>query len=142
MRFTRGDLPGILIAALAPAAAMYLFFAAFETWQHHGTPLLGFMATNLAIGVALIAAFTRFVKNWDVVIGLVLLMAAAIAGVIWAQRTGNDGTAFVTLLKWVALLAFLLVNGAIVLQILVNGALPVLDRRSARQRAAREAAEG
>ena len=134
-------MPGLLIAALAPAGAMLIFLAAFDVWDHHGTPLLGFMAGNLAGGVATIAAFTRFVKHWDAVVALLGVMFAAIAGVIWAQQSGNDGTSAATLLKWVALIAFLLVNGAIVLEILVNGLLPVMDRRAARKRAALEAAQ-
>lgn len=141
MRFTRNDLPGLLIAALAPAGAMLIFLAAFDVWDHHGTPLLGFMAGNLAGGVATIAAFTRFVKNWDVVVALIATMLAAIAGVIWAQQSGNDGTDVATVLKWVGLIAFLLVNAAIVLQILVNGLLPIADRRAARKRAELEAAQ-
>ncbi|MEZ4502136.1 MAG: hypothetical protein R3C39_05890 [Dehalococcoidia bacterium] len=141
MRFTRNDLPGLLIAALAPAGAMLIFLASFETWDHHGTPLLGFMAGNLAGGVATIAAFTRFVKNWDVVVVLIGAMFAAIAGVLWAQLSGHDGTSAATTLKWVALIAFLLVNGAVVLQIFVNGLLPIMDRRAAAKRAALEAAE-
>jgi len=141
MRFTRNDLPGLLIAALAPPGAMLIFLASFDVWDHHGTPLLGFMAANLAGGVATIAAFTRFVKNWDIVVALIGAMMAAIAGVIWAQQSGHDGTSAATALKWVALVSFLLVNAAVVLQVLVNGLLPVMDRRAARKRAALEAAE-
>jgi hypothetical protein len=141
MRFTRNDWPGLLIAALAPAGGFLIFLASFDVWQHHGTPLLGFMAGNLAGGVATIAAFTRFVKSWDLILAFIGTMLAAIAGVIWAQQTGNDGTAVATLLKWIGLIAFLLVNLAVILQILVNGLFPVMDRRAARKRAAQEAAQ-
>lgn len=140
MRFRRADLPGIAIATLAPAALFYLFLASFELWHHHGTPLLGAMAANIAIGGGLLAAFTRFVRNWDAPIIVLLILLAAVAGVIWAQQTGNDGTAIATLLKWVALIMFFVLNAVIGLQVLNNAVLPILDRRDARKRAEQEAA--
>jgi hypothetical protein len=135
MRFRRADLPGFLIAVVAPALLTLLFLRTFEAWDHRGTPLLAFMSTNFALAVGLMAVFTRFVRNWDWPMGFLLILASAVAGVLWAQGSGNDGTAFATTLKWVAILAFLLVNASIGLQVLVHGLLPVLDRRSARRRA-------
>jgi len=140
MRFTRADLPGIAIAALAPPALFILFLASFDVWDHHGTPLLGAMSANIAIGGGLAAAFARFIRSWDVPLGLLGLLLAAVAGVIWAQQSGNDGTALATLLKWVGVLAFLLLNLAIVGQILTNAILPILDRRDARRKAEQAAA--
>jgi hypothetical protein len=135
MRFKRADLPGFLIAVAAPVLLTLLFLRTFEAWDHRGTPLLAFMATNIGLAVGLMAMFTRFVRNWDWPMGFLLILGGAVAAVLWAQDSGNDGTAFATTMKWVALLAFVLVNLAIGLQVLVHGLLPVLDRRSARRRA-------
>ena len=131
MRFKRADLVGILFAALAPVAAMVLFLAAFEVWGHHGTPLLGFMSANIAIAVGLMAAFTRFIKNWDLIGGSFGLLVLLIATVIMLQRADNDGSA-ATLLKWAALIDFLVLNIAIGWQVLNNGLMPVVYRRDAR----------
>ena len=141
MRFTRADLPGLAIAALAPPALFILFLASFDAWHHHGTPLLGAMSANIAIGGGLAAAFSRYITNWDVPLALLGLLFAAVAGVIWAQQSGNDGTALATLLKWTGVIAFLLLNLAIVWQILNNAILPILDRRDARRKAEQAAAE-
>jgi hypothetical protein len=131
MRFKRADLVGILFAALAPVAAMVLFLAAFEVWGHHGTPLLGFMSANIAIAVGLMAAFTRFIKNWDFIGGSFGLLVLLIATVIMLQRADNDGAA-ATSLKWAALIDFLVLNIAIGWQVLNNGLMPVVYRRDAR----------
>jgi len=133
MRFRRADLPGFVIAVGAPPLLMLLFLASYQTWGHRGTPLLGIMATNIALAMAVPAVFTRFVRNWDVPLACLLLLAAAAGGVVWAQRAGTDGTALVTALKWIGVLAFFALNVAIGLQVLVHGLLPVLDRRAARR---------
>jgi len=99
MRFQRSDLPGILIAGLAPVGLMLLFLASWETWGHHGTPLLGAMSANLAIGGALIAAFSRFIRNWDIPLASVILMLVAAGSVIVLQQMDNDGTG-ANILKW------------------------------------------
>ncbi|HRC63172.1 MAG TPA: hypothetical protein PLX85_08135, partial [Dehalococcoidia bacterium] len=116
-----------------------LFLRSFEVWHHQGTPLLGFMATNIAGAVATLAIFARFIRNWDIPLILLAVLAAAVAGVIWAQQSDNDGSGFATTLKWIALVDFLLLNLALGLQVLQNGLLPVLDRRDARKAAATEA---
>jgi hypothetical protein len=140
MRFTRADLPGIAIAVLAPPALLLLFLASFEVWGHRGTPLLSFMATNFAIAIGVAAVFSRFVRAWGVPVGLLVLLAATVAAVNWAQRIDNDGTALATGLKWAGVLAFLLLNLSIAYQVFVNGLLPVLDRRTARRAAEAEVA--
>ncbi len=132
MRFKRADLVGILFATLAPVGAMVLFLASFETWGHHGTPLLGFMAGNLAVAVGLMAAFTRFIKNWDVVIGGAVLLGLLVGAIILMQRTGNDGMAAATLLKWAAVIDFLVLNLAIGWQVLNHGLMPLVYRRDER----------
>lgn len=132
MRFKRADLVGILFATLAPVGAMVLFLAAFETWDHHGTPLLGFMAANLAVAAGVMAAFTRFIKNWDVIVGPIVLFGLLVVAIIIVQRTGNDGTAAATFLKWAAVVDFLIFNLAIGWQVLNNGLMPIVYRRDAR----------
>ena len=119
---------------------LLVFLASFQVWDHKGTPLLGFVAVNAAGAIATMAIFSRFVKSWDVPLGILLVMFAAVGGVFWAQESGNDGTALATTFKWVALIAFMVLNLAIGIQVLKNGLLPVLDRRDAR-RAAAAAAE-
>ncbi len=140
MRFQRSDLPGIAIAVLAPPLMMLLFFASFETWDHRGTPLLGQIAVNVAVPAGIAAAFSRYIRNWDVPVALLALLVAVVAGVNWAQRTGNDDLAFVTALKWVGVLDFMLLNAVVGLQVLRNGVLPILDRRDARRAAEAAAA--
>jgi hypothetical protein len=142
MRFKRADLPGIAIAALGPPAMMILFFASFEAWHHQGTPLLGGMATNIAIPAAIIGAFSRFIRSWDLIIILLAVILACVAGVNVAQRTGYDDELISTLMKLLGVLAFLLLNAVFGYQILVSAILPILDRRDARIAAEREAAQG
>ena len=140
MRFQRSDLPGLAIAALAPPALFILFLASFDVWEHHGTPLLGAMSANIAIGGGIAAAFARYIRSWDVPLALLGLLLASVAGVIWAQQSGNDGTTLATILKWTGVIAFLLLNLAIVWQILNHAILPILDRRDARRKAEQAAA--
>lgn len=140
MRFKRSDLPGIALAGLAPVALFVLFLASYDVWDHRGTPLLGFMASNLAIALGLMAAFTRFVRNWDIPAALIGALLIIVASVIWAQQTGNDGGSLATTLKLLGVLDFLLINVAIGGQVLWYGLIPVLDRRSAAAAAAAAAA--
>src|SRR5688572_15395141 len=105
MRFTRADLPGLAIAAIAPLALFILFLASFDVWHHHGTPLLGAMSGNFAIGAGIAAAFSRYIRSWDVPLALLGLLLAAVAGVIWAQQSGNDGGTLATMLKWTGVIA-------------------------------------
>jgi len=140
MRFKRADLPGIAIATLAPPALMILFLASFEAWHHQGTPLLGGIATNVALPAAIIGAFSRFVRSWDFIVILLAVILACVVGVNIAQRTGNDDELISTLLKLTGVLTFLLLNAAFGYQILKNAILPRLDRRDARLAAEREAA--
>ena len=137
MRFHRSDWPGLAVAVLAGPALMVLFLAAFETWDHHGTPLLGAMAGNFALGAGVAAIFARFIRNWDVPLALLFVLVLVVAGVNWAQHNGTGDGAFATTLKWIGVIDFLLLNVAIVLQVLNNGLLPILNRRDARRAAAR-----
>ncbi len=139
MRFKRSDLPGILIATLAPAGLFWLLVVSFGLEQHHGTPLLGALSGNIAGGAGVLAVLSRFVRRWDRVVGAVVLLIACVAGVILLQRTGNDGGAFATSLKLGGVLLFMVINLFVVLDVLVYGLNPSLQRRDARL--ARERAE-
>jgi hypothetical protein len=132
MRFTRGDIPGFAIALLAAPAMMVLFLASFEVWDHQGTPLLGAMAANLAIGAGLLAVFSRFIRNWDVPLSLLGILIVIVISVNVMQRTGDDGTGWATALKLIGVLDFLLLNLAVVGQMLWHGLIPVMDRRTER----------
>lgn len=138
MRFHRKDLPGLLIAVGAPVGLMLAFLAAYDVWDHHGTPLLGAMAGNLAVGGGLLAAFTRFIRNWDLILGLLLVLALAVAAIIGLQQTGEGGTATEMTARWIAVIAFLLLNIVIPLQIINNGLIPMLNRREERHAAESE----
>jgi hypothetical protein len=140
MRFARSDLPGLAIALLAGPALMVLHLAAFEIWDHHGTPLLGFLGANIGIAVGLAAVFSRFILKWDVPLVAVGAIIAIVAAVNWAQHTDNDGTRLATGLKWAGVVAFLVLNVSIIQQLLNNGLLPLLNRRDVRK-AAEQASE-
>ncbi len=132
MRFHKSDLPGLLIATLAPAGLMLLFLASFEVWEHHGTPLLGAMAGNIAVGGGLIAGFSRFIRRWRVpILGFVLILSA-VAVVNALKLSGDDGTAISTLFKWLGVVGFGIFNVSVALQILTNGLIPALNQRAAR----------
>ncbi len=138
MRFSRSDLPGIAIALLAGPALMVLFLAATETWGHHGTPLLGFTSSNLGIVVGVAAVFSRFILKWDVPLGAIVVILFVVGAVKWLQVSGNDGTRLATGVKWTGVIAFVVLNVAVVWQLVVNGVAPLLDRfdeRRARQSA-------
>ena len=132
MRFTRADLPGMAIALLAGPLVVLLFLAAFETWGHKGTPVLGFVGTNVGIGVGLAAVFARFIRRWEWPLAFLGLIAVSVAGVYWAQQAGYDGTRLATALKWLGVAGFAGLNLAVVQQLLRHGVLPILDRLDAR----------
>jgi len=96
------------------------------------------MAVNIAIGGALLAAFTRFIRNWDVPLASMLLILVSAAAVVALQNADNDNTV-ADLLKWLGILGFLIFNLSVVLQILSNGLIPALNQRAARLDAESEA---
>jgi predicted tellurium resistance membrane protein TerC len=138
MRFKRNDLPGIMIAVLGPVGLMFLILTSYQLWHHHGTPILGMLSVNIAIGGGLLGAFSRFIKARDSLIALLLALILCIGGVLGLQASDNDGTALATLLKLSGVLVFLALNILVVQQILVNGLNPVLGRRDQRRAAAEE----
>ncbi len=135
MRFKWSDLPALLIATLVPVALTLLIFESYDIWHHEGTPLLSIVASNAAIAVGVAAVFIRFVRNWDAVAAPAVLLVIAVVAVLVLQQTDNDN-AGATAMKWVALLSFLVLTIAIGYQVLVNGLIPVLNRRDARRAAA------
>lgn len=133
MRFTRADLPGILIAGLAGPLLMLLFLAAFETWGHHGTPLMGATGTHIGIAVGVAAVFSRFIRKWDWPLAFLGVVLISVGAVYWAQNSGNDGTRIATALKWLGVIGFVGLNIAVLWQILVNGIWPIVERFDARR---------
>lgn len=135
MRFTWSDLPGLLIATLVPVALTLLLFESYDLWDHEGTPLLSALASNVAIAVGVAAVFIRFVRNWDAVAVPAVVLTIAVVVVLVLQQTDNDN-AGATAMKWVAIFSFLVLSLVIGYQVLVNGLIPVLNRRDARRAAA------
>ena len=131
MRFKRSDLPGILIATVAPALLFWLLVRSFGLEHHHGTPLLGALAGNVAGGAATLAVLSRFVRRWDRIVIAVTLLFACVAGVLVLQWTGNDG-ALANGLKWAGILLFGVINLFVITDVLVHGLNPSLQRRDAR----------
>ena len=133
MRFSRSDLPGLAIALLAGPALMVLYLASFEVWGHRGTPILGIMGTNIGLAVGVAAVFSRFILKWDVPLAAVATIIAVVAAVNWLQHSNNDGSAFATAVKWIGVVAFVVLNVSVLWQLVHNGLLPLLDRRAAEQ---------
>ena len=133
MRFKRADLPGIAIALLAPPALFLLFLASFETWNHRGTPLLGFTSSTIAIAVGVAAVFSRFVRHWELPLVLLFVLIGVVLAVNVVQRSDYDGTALATLLKWIGLADFALLNAVVGYEVFANGLLPAMDRRATRR---------
>lgn len=132
MRFKRSDLPGILIATVAPALLFWLIVRAFGLEHHHGTPLLSALAGNIAGGAGTFAVFSRFVRHWDRVVVALALLAGCAAGVLVLQWTGNDGSSLSTALKLAGVLLFGVINLLVIWDALVHGLNPSLQRRDAR----------
>ncbi len=138
MRFKRADMPGLAIAVLGPVGLFVLLLESYQLWDHHGSPILGILSVNIAIGGGLIAGLWRFVKARDAVVGLALALALTIAGVLMLQSSGSDHSAFSTILKLVGVGLFLALNVVIIQQLLWNGLDPILQRRDDAKAAAAE----
>ena len=120
---------------------MLLFLLLLETyqlWDHHGSPILGMLSVNIAVGGGLIAGLWRFVKARDAVVGLALGILLAVAAVFVLRAAGDGDTAFANVLKLLAIVLFLALNAIIVQQLLWNGLNPILQRRDDAKAAAAE----
>ena len=129
MRFKRADIPGLLIAVLGPVALFLLLLESYQLWHHHGSPILGILSANIAIGGGLVGGLWRFVKARDAVVGLALALALTIVGIFIMRGTGDDGSAFSTVLKLISVALFLGLNVVVIQQLLWNGLNPILQRR-------------
>ena len=129
MRFKRADMPGLAIAFLEPVALFLLILESYQLWHHHGSPILGMLSVNIAIGGGVIAGLWRFVRATDAVIGLALALALCVLAVFVIRGSGNDGSALATILKLAAIGLFLALNVVVIQQLLWNGLNPILQRR-------------
>ena len=138
MRFKRADMPGLAIAVLGPVLLFLLLLETYQLWDHHGSPILGMLSVNIAVGGGLIAGLWRFVKARDVVVGLALGILLAVAAVFVLRAAGDGDTAFANVLKLLAIVLFLALNAIIMQQLLWNGLNPILQRRDDAKAAAAE----
>jgi len=139
MRFKRADLPGLAIAVLGPVGLFLLLLESYQLWHHHGSPILGILSVHIAIGGGIIGGLWRFVKARDAIIGLALALALAIIGVVVLRSVGDGDTTLANILKIVSVVLFLVLNAAVIQQLLWNGLNPILQRRDdARAAAAAE----
>ncbi|MCK9494805.1 MAG: hypothetical protein M0R75_04820 [Dehalococcoidia bacterium] len=139
MRFKRADLPGLAIAVLGPVGLFLLLLESYQLWHHHGSPILGILSVHIAIGGGIIGGLWRFVKARDAIIGLALALALAIIGVVALRSVGDGDTTLANILKIVSVVLFLVLNAAVIQQLLWNGLNPILQRRDdARAAAAAE----
>lgn len=138
MRFKRADMPGLAIAVLGPVLLFLLLLEAYQLWDHHGSPILGMISVNIAVGGGLIAGLWRFVKARDAVVGLALPLTLAVVGVLVLRETGSGDSTLATILKLLGVGLFLALNVVIVQQLLWNGLNPILQRRDDAKAAAAE----
>ena len=131
-------MPGLAIAVLGPVLLFLLLLEAYQLWDHHGSPILGMLSVNIAVGGGLIAGLWRFVKARDVVVGLALGIVLAVAAVFVLRETGSGDSAFANVLKLLAIVLFLALNAVVVQQLLWNGLNPILQRRDDAKAAAAE----
>lgn len=138
MRFQRRDLAGMTIAVVGPVLLFVLVVESYGLWDHHGSPLLAIIATNVAIGGGLIGAFWRFVRSKDAVVGIGLALLLTILAVLVVRGGDAGGGTFETTLKLLGVLLFLALNAIIAWQLLVYGLNPLLQRRDDRRAAQAE----
>lgn len=131
-------MPGLAIAVLGPVLLFLLLLETYQLWDHHGSPILGMLSVNIAVGGGLIAGLWRFVKARDAVVGLALGIVLAVAAVFVLRETGSGDSAFANVLKILAIVLFLALNAVVVQQLLWNGLNPILQRRDDARAAAAE----
>ena len=129
MKFKKNDFLGILLAALAGPGMFLIILSAYDLWDHRHSPLLGFLAVNIAIGGGLIGAFSRYIKNIGRFLTLVLLLLTFAFAVKMLQWTGNGDSGYKILFIWLGILDFLILNLVVGWEFLANGLVPALDRK-------------
>ena len=128
MKFTENDYIGIILAALAGPGIFLIILSAYDLWEHRHTPLLGFLAVNVAIGGGIIGAFSRFIKNKNRFLALIAFLILCVLAIKLLQWTGNSDSGFKLLFIWLGIIDFLLINAVIGWEFLANGLVPALDR--------------
>ncbi|MFL2635101.1 MAG: hypothetical protein ACJ0J6_04580 [Dehalococcoidia bacterium] len=131
MKFTKNDYIGILLAALAGPGIFLIILSAYDLWEHRHTPLLGFLAVNVAIGGGIIGAFSRFIKNKTRFLALIVFLILCILAIKILQWTDNSESGFKLLFIWLGIIDFMLINAIIGWEFLANGLVPRLDRMKA-----------
>jgi|TARA_B110000438_G_C15805794_1_gene647251 hypothetical protein len=129
MKFKKNDFLGIVLAALAGPGMFLIILSAYDLWDHRHSPLLGFLAVNIAIGGGLIGAFSRYIKNIGRFLTLVLLLLTFAFAVKMLQWTGNGDSGYKILFIWLGILDFLILNLVVGWEFLANGLVPALDRK-------------
>lgn len=129
MKFKKNDFLGIVLAALAGPGMFLIILSAYDLWDHRHSPLLGFLAVNIAIGGGLIGAFSRYIKNIGRFLTLVLLLLTFAFAVKMLQWTGNGDSGYKILFIWLGVLDFLILNLVVGWEFLANGLVPALDRK-------------
>ncbi|MFB0900885.1 MAG: hypothetical protein QMB22_02620 [Dehalococcoidia bacterium] len=130
MKFRKNDILGILLAAFAGPGLFLIIISAYDLWDHRHTPLLGFLATNLAIGGALIGAFSRYIKNIYRFISLIFILLLCVFIVKILQWSGNEESNLKLLFIWIGLIDFLILNVIVGWEFLSNGFVPAMDRKN------------
>ena len=133
MKFTKNDYLGIILAALAGPGIFLIILSAYDLWDHRHTPLLGFLAVNIAIGGGIIGAFSRFIKNKIRLISLIMILILCVLAIKFLQWTDNGDSSFKLLFIWLGIIDFMLINAIIGWEFLANGLVPALDRNNERK---------
>jgi hypothetical protein len=128
MKFTKNDYLGIILATLAGPGIFLIILSAYDLWDHRHTPLLGFLAVNVAIGGGIIGAFSRFIKNKTRLVTLIAILIICILAIKLLQWTDNGESSLKLLFIWLGIIDFMLINAIIGWELLANGLVPALDR--------------
>jgi len=132
MRFKRSDLGAIAIAALFPAVLSYIVFVGWGLQHHEGTPLLGIVSSNLAIGGGIVAYLMRYVTHRRTFGIIAALLGLCFLGVVEMQYAGADHGWAATTLKWLGVVLFLALNAVLLWDVLAVAVNPYFVRRDER----------
>jgi hypothetical protein len=84
----------------------------------------------LAIGGALIGAFSRYIKNIYRFISLIFILLLCVFIVKILQWSGNEESNLKLLFIWIGLIDFLILNVIVGWEFLSNGFVPAMDRKN------------